>query len=55
MHDLFMLKLVFFHWFIVGFITGFLFNAYALGIIGGGLLSLATLLSYQLFRGTQNY
>ncbi|WP_321779078.1 ATP-binding protein [Sulfurimonas sp.] len=53
--DLFMLKLVFFHWFIVGFITGFLFNAYALGIIGGGLLSLATLLSYQLFRGTQNY
>jgi len=53
--DIFMLKLVLFHWFIVSTITGFLFDAYLLGFIGGGLLSAITYYSYKSFRGTQNY
>ena len=53
--DLFMLKLVLFHWFIVSTITAFLFNAYLLGFIGGGLLSAITYFSYRNFRGTQNF
>ncbi|MBL0708201.1 MAG: response regulator [Sulfurimonas sp.] len=53
--DLFMLKLVFFHWFIVSVVTSFLFDSYILGVVGGGLLSMLTLLAYGLFRGTQNY
>ncbi len=53
--DLFMLKLIFFHWFIVAIITAYIFNTYYLGLIGGGLLSLCTLLSYKLFKGTQSY
>ena len=53
--DLFMLKLVLFHWFIVSTVTAFLFNAYLLGFIGGGLLSAITYFSYRNFRGTQNF
>ncbi len=53
--DLFMLKLVLFHWLIVSVVTGFLFNAYILGFIGGGLLSAITFYSYRSFRGTQNF
>ena len=36
--DIFTLKLVLFHWFLVSTITGFLFDAYLLGFVGGGLL-----------------
>ena len=53
--DMFMLKLVFFHWIMVSTATAFLFNAYLLGIIGGGILSLITYLGYISFRGTQTY
>ncbi len=53
--DLFMLKLVLFHWFIVTVVTGFLFNAYILGFVGGGLLSAITFYSYKSFKGTQNF
>jgi len=53
--DLFMLKLVLFHWFIVSTVTAFLFNAYLLGFIGGGLLSVITYFSYRNFSGTQNF
>lgn len=53
--DIFTLKLVLFHWFIVSIITGFLFDAYILGFVGGGLLSAITFYSYKSFRGTQNY
>ncbi len=53
--DQFMLKLVLFHWFIVSVVTGFLFNAYILGFVGGGLLSAITYYSYRFFKGTQNF
>ena len=53
--DLFMLKLVFYHWIIVSTITAFLFNGYLLGIIGGGILTGITLFAYRLFKGTQTY
>ena len=53
--DLFMLKLVLFHWFIVSTVTAFLFNAYLLGFVSGGLLSAITYFSYRNFRGTQNF
>ncbi|MEN8303215.1 MAG: ATP-binding protein [Campylobacterota bacterium] len=53
--DLFMLKLVLFHWFLVSTVVGFLFNAYLLGFVGGGLLSAITFYSYRSFRGTQNF
>ena len=53
--DIFTLKLVLFHWFIVSTITGYLFNAYILGFVGGALLSAITYYSYKSFRGTQNY
>ncbi len=53
--DLFMLKLVFVHWFIVSAVVGFIFNAYILGFVGGGVLSTITYVSYRLFKGTQNY
>ena len=53
--DLFMLKLVLFHWFIVSTLTAFLFNAYILGFVGGAILSAITYYSYRSFRGTQNF
>ena len=53
--DLFILKLVLFHWFITSTVTAYLFNAYLLGILGGGILSAITFLSYHLFKGTQTY
>ena len=53
--DIFTLKLVLFHWFLVSTITGFLFDAYLLGFVGGGLLSAITYYSYRSFKGTQNY
>lgn len=53
--DLFILKLVLFHWFITSTVTAYLFNAYLLGILGGGVLSAITFLSYHLFKGTQTY
>lgn len=53
--DKFVLKLVFFHWFLVSVITGYLFNAYLLGFIGGGVLSAITYFSYHSFKGTQTF
>ena len=53
--DVFMLKLVLFHWFIVSTITAYLFNSYPLGIAGGGVLFAISVLSYTLFKGTQTY
>ncbi len=53
--DLFMLKLVFYHWIMVSTISAFLFNAYLLGIIGGGLLFAITYFAYREFKGTQTY
>ena len=53
--DLFMLKLVLFHWFIVSTVTAFLFNAYLLGFVGGAILSAITYYSYISFKGTQNF
>ena len=53
--DLFMLKLVLYHWIIVSTITAALFNAYLLGFIGGGVLSAITYYSYRYYAGTQIY
>ncbi|WP_372998216.1 ATP-binding protein [Sulfurimonas sp.] len=53
--DGFMLKLVFVHWIIVSTITAYLFDAYFLGFIGGGILFGITYFSYKSFAGTQTY
>ena len=53
--DLFMLKLVFFHWIIVSTLTAYFFDAYFLGFIGGGVLAVITYLGYLSFKGTQLY
>jgi len=53
--DLFMLKLVFYHWLMVSTITAYLFNAYLLGFFGGGGLALVTYYSYKYYSGTQVY
>ena len=53
--DKFMLQLVFVHWVIVSTIMAYLFNAYALGFFGGGLLFLITYLAYKTFQGMQTY
>jgi len=53
--DRFMLKLVFYHSVIVSTVTAYLFNAYWLGIIGGGLLSAITYFTYRSFKGTETY
>ena len=53
--DLFMLKLVLYHWLIVSTITAYLFDAYYLGVIGGGVLSMITYYSYHHYKGTQTY
>lgn len=53
--DKFILNLILFHWFIVSTITAYLFDAFLLGFIGGGLLSAITYLSYISFQGTLTY
>ena len=53
--DLFMLRLVLFHWVIVSTITAYLFHAYLLGFIGGALLFSITAFAYHNFKGTQIY
>ena len=53
--DKFMLKLIFIHWVIVSTITAYLFNAYALGFFGGGILFGTTYLAYRTFQGMQIY
>jgi len=53
--DQFMLRLVFVHWVIVSLITAYLFDAYLLGIVGGGVLYLITDFSYRYLKGTQVY
>ncbi len=53
--DVLMLKLVFIHWLIVSTVTAYLFNAYILGFVAGGLLFLLTYIGYKIFKGTQTY
>ncbi|MEA1953923.1 MAG: ATP-binding protein [Campylobacterota bacterium] len=53
--DIFMLKLVFFHWIIISTLTAYLFDAYYLGVVGGGVLLVITYLGYKSFQGTQTY
>ena len=54
-YDLFMLKLVLYHWFIASTITAYLFDAFLLGFVGGGVLSLITYLAYKNLNDTQVY
>ncbi|MEA2072096.1 MAG: ATP-binding protein [Campylobacterota bacterium] len=53
--DLFMLKLIFFHWLLVSTLVAYLFDAYALGVFGGGTLFFITLMAYIYFKHTQVY
>ncbi len=53
--DKFMLKLVFYHSIMVSTVTAYLFNAYLIGIIGGGALFTITYFAYRSFKGTQTY
>lgn len=53
--DLFMLRLILVHWFIVSTITAYLFDGFLLGFIGGALLSAVTYFSYRVHKGTQVY
>jgi signal transduction histidine kinase/DNA-binding response OmpR family regulator len=53
--DQFILRLVFAHWVIVSLLTAYLFDAYILGIVGGGILYLITDFSYRYLKGTQLY
>lgn len=52
--DLFMLRLIFLHWLIVSTITSYIFDAFALGIVGGGILSAIAYISYK-FVDTKTY
>ena len=54
-YDFFMLKLVLYHWLITSTITAYLFDAYVLGIFGGGVLAFITFLAYRYFHATQTY
>jgi len=51
--DKFMLKLIYFHWFLVAVNGLVLFHDYYLGAIGGGILSLVSQYAYKHYRGTQ--
>ena len=53
--DLFMLRLVLFHWALVSTVTAYLFNAYILGVLGGGALYGITLLAYKNYTTTKTY
>jgi len=53
--DLFMLRLIFAHWFLVSTLAGYLFDAYLLGFIGGGILFFITLYAYKHHKATQTY
>ena len=53
--DLFILRLIFAHWFIVSTITAYIFNGFFLGFFAGGLLTLVTYLAYHFYKGTQTY
>ena len=53
--DLFMLRLIFLHWLIVSTVTAYIFDAFPLGIVTGGILSAITYISYKLFAGTKTY
>ena len=54
-YDLFMLKLVLYHWLITSTITAYLFDAYVLGIVGGGTLAFLTFLAYKYCHSTQTF
>ena len=53
--DLFMLKLIFAHWFLVSTLAGYLFDAYLFGFMGGGILFFITLYAYKHHKTTQTY
>ncbi|MFC2073829.1 ATP-binding protein [Campylobacterota bacterium] len=51
--DKFMLKLIYFHWFLVAVNGLVLFHDYYLGAVGGGILSLVSQYAYKHYKGTQ--
>ncbi|MCW9026418.1 MAG: ATP-binding protein, partial [Thiovulaceae bacterium] len=53
--DKFILKLIFIHWVIVSTITAYLFDAFALGLLGGCILFLISYLAYSYLSGTKAY
>lgn len=53
--DKFMLNLIFIHWILVSTATAYLFDAFILGIFGGGVLYITTLIGYKYFKGTSTF
>ena len=50
--DKFMLNLMFIHWVLVSTASGYVYDTYLLGLLGGGMLFLITFISYKLYSGT---
>jgi two-component system sensor histidine kinase EvgS len=53
--DLFILKLIAFHWFLVSTITAYLFDSFLLGFIGGGSIFMIVYFAHKSLRGTQSF
>ncbi len=53
--DLFMLKLIALHWFLVSTLTAYLFDSYLLGFIGGGVTFFITYFAYLSLKNTQTF
>ena len=53
--DSLMLRLIFIHWLIVATVSAYLFDAYLLGLLGGGTLFALAALAHIFFKGTQIY
>lgn len=54
-NDKIMLYLVAFHWFIATAVTSIQYSTYQLGFFSGGLIFMATLLAYVVYRGQKEY
>ena len=53
--DRFVLRLIFFHWLLVSTLLAYLFDAYLLGVVGGGALYAISLVAYKNFAGTTTF
>ena len=53
--DKFMLKLVLFNWMLVSTVIAYLFDAYILGVVGGGILYAISHYTFKNFGGTQTF
>ncbi|MEA3372367.1 MAG: ATP-binding protein [Campylobacterota bacterium] len=51
--DAFMIKLIFVHWVLVATISGYAYNTYLLGFVGGGLLFGISYFAYTRYKGEE--